>query len=133
MPSMDGARPEFDVDVVDIRVGEGPEVGPGSRVRLHYTTALVGGAVIDSSRGRERPLTARLGEHALCRGLERGLVGMRAGGSRRITVPPPLGYGPRGLGEVVPPLTDVVFEVELYEVDGVGAPAPTDSVAPVDA
>src|SRR5690606_9329023 len=105
--AMEALRPEHRVDVLDLAPGEGPEATPDSRVCFHYTTALAGGPTIDASRGRERPLTVRLGQRALCRGLEQGLVGMRPGGRRRITVPPPLGYGPRGLADVVPPLTDV--------------------------
>ncbi|MCB9703850.1 MAG: FKBP-type peptidyl-prolyl cis-trans isomerase [Myxococcales bacterium] len=105
-------------EVVDEVLGEGAAAEPGVRVVLHYATTLAGSAdEIDGSRGRGRPLRAILGRGELVRGLEAGLVGMRVGGRRRVIVPPQHGYGPKGLGEVIPPLTDVIFDVELLAVE----------------
>jgi FKBP-type peptidyl-prolyl cis-trans isomerase FkpA len=49
-------------------------------------------------------------------GWEEGLLGMKAGETRRLTIPPELGYGARGAGAVIPPNATLVFEVELLEV-----------------
>lgn len=68
-----------------------PAVGPGSKVRIHYTLT-VEGEIVDSSRGRE-PLAYEQGAGMLVAGVEAGLAGAVAGDQRKLTVPPQDGYG----------------------------------------
>ena len=87
-------------------------------MRAHYTGRLASnGAVFDSSRERGRPLTFKANQ--VIRGWGEGVFGgegvpaMKAGGVRRLVVPPGLGYGDRGAGGVIPPGATLVFDVEL--------------------
>jgi FKBP-type peptidyl-prolyl cis-trans isomerase len=71
--------------------------------------------VFDST-ARRGPFTFTLGAGNVIQAWDRGIVGMRVGGRRRLTVPPELAYGNHGLGTSIPPNAVVVFEVELVAV-----------------
>jgi peptidylprolyl isomerase/FKBP-type peptidyl-prolyl cis-trans isomerase FkpA len=103
--------------VEDLRIGEGTAAAPGHQIEVHYTGWVVGGAQFDSSRDRARPFTFRLGTGHVIKGWEEGLVGMKVGGKRKLTIPPALGYGERGAGGVVPPNATLGFEVELLKIE----------------
>ncbi len=107
---------EDGLEWVDIAVGSGDEARPGRRAVMHYDGTLEDGTAFDSSRQRGRPFEVLLGKGMLIRGFEEGVTGMREGGLRRITIPPELGYGERGVGNKVPPNAVLIFEVELLEV-----------------
>ena len=59
-----------------------------------------------------KPFNLVLGTNVLVPGMEQGIVGMKVGGVRRITIPPELGYGARAMGDL-PPNSTLIFEVEL--------------------
>jgi FKBP-type peptidyl-prolyl cis-trans isomerase FkpA len=99
----------------DIVVGEGAVAGAGKTLTVHYTGWLADGKKFDSSMGRS-PFEFKLGAGRVIRGWDEGVVGMRVGGKRRLTVPPELGYGKAGAGGVIPPNATLVFEVELLQV-----------------
>ena len=102
--------------VEDLIVGAGQQAtGPGQFVTVHYTGWLENGTEFDSSRRRE-PFSFPLGVGFVIPGWDQGLVGMRIGGKRRLTIPPELGYGANGMGSVIPPNAMLVFEVELLEI-----------------
>ena len=104
------------IGIQDLLVGEGPQAtGPGQFVTVHYTGWLENGSEFDSSRRRE-PFSFPLGVGYVIPGWDQGLVGMRIGGKRRLTIPPELGYGANGMGSVIPPNAMLVFEVELLEI-----------------
>ena len=69
--------------------------------------------MFDDNRGR--PMQFTLGAGEVVRGWDRGMVGMRVGGIRRLVIPPMLGYGARGAG-VIPPNAMLVFECEVVNV-----------------
>lgn len=103
----------------DLKIGTGAAAMPGSVVRTHYTGWLArGGKKIDSSVDRGRPFEFKLGAGTVIKGWDEGLVGMKAGGKRKLLIPARLAYGERGVGSVVPPNADLVFDVELVEVKG---------------
>ncbi len=97
----------------DVRTGEGQEARPGQIVTVHYTGWLTDGRKFDSSKDRHDPFQFHLGGQEVIAGWDEGVVGMKIGGVRKLTIPPHLGYGPRGAGGVIPPNATLVFEVEL--------------------
>ena len=101
---------------LDEVVGTGPEAKAGQRVSVHYTGTLESGRKFDSSRDRGQPFEFDLGAGRVIRGWDEGVAGMRVGGKRRLVIPPELGYGSRGAGNVIPPGATLVFEVELLGV-----------------
>ena len=104
----------------DVTVGGGDEAGKGANVRVHYTGWLyengTAGSKFDSSRDRNDPFVFPLGAGHVIRGWDEGVVGMKVGGTRRLIIPPELGYGARGAGGVIPPNATLLFEVELLAV-----------------
>jgi FKBP-type peptidyl-prolyl cis-trans isomerase FkpA len=101
----------------DLRLGQGAVARFGSDVSVHYTGWLVDGRKFDSSRDRDEPFGFAIGQGNVIAGWEEGVAGMRVGGLRRLVIPPDLGYGAWGAGDVIPPDATLVFEVELLAVD----------------
>jgi hypothetical protein len=91
----------------------------GKKLKIHYVGKLASdGKEFDSSVSRRDPLSFVLGKAEALPGLDRGVAGMRVGGKRRVTVPPFLGYGEKGVATLVPPNATLVFDVELLGIDG---------------
>lgn len=100
----------------DTTVGTGATATAGQTVTVHYTGWLTNGTKFDSSKDRNQPFSFRLGAGEVIRGWDEGVAGMKVGGTRKLTIPPQLGYGARGAGGVIPPNATLVFEVELLGV-----------------
>lgn len=100
----------------DTQVGTGDEAVAGKQVTVHYTGWLETGEKFDSSRDRMQPFGFLLGDGQVIKGWDEGVVGMKVGGVRRLTIPAAMGYGARGAGGVIPPHATLVFEVELLRV-----------------
>lgn len=101
----------------DSKVGTGDEAVTGKQVTVHYTGWLANGTKFDSSKDRGTPFSFQLGGGQVIKGWDQGVVGMKVGGIRKLTIPPELGYGARGAGGVIPPNATLVFEVELLGVN----------------
>ncbi len=102
--------------IEDITTGEGDEAISGKTITVHYTGWLTDGTKFDSSKDRNDPFRFRLGAGMVIRGWDEGFAGMKVGGTRKLTIPPEMGYGERGAGGVIPPNATLVFEVELLGV-----------------
>lgn len=103
--------------VEDLSHGSGAEAtGPGQFVSVHYKGWLADGSEFDSSYGRGAPFSFPLGVGFVIAGWDQGLLGMRVGGKRRLTIPAALGYGEQGAGSMVPPQATLVFEIELLTI-----------------
>ncbi|WP_420211168.1 FKBP-type peptidyl-prolyl cis-trans isomerase [Burkholderia aenigmatica] len=97
----------------DLTEGTGDVAQAGQTVSVHYTGWLTDGQKFDSSKDRNDPFAFVLDGGMVIKGWDEGVQGMKVGGVRRLTIPPQLGYGPRGAGGVIPPNATLVFEVEL--------------------
>lgn len=103
--------------IEEITIGTGAEAAAGQRVTVHYTGWLTDGRKFDSSKDRDDPFVFPLGAGRVIKGWDEGVQGMKVGGTRKLTIPPALGYGARGAGGVIPPDATLVFEVELLATD----------------
>lgn len=100
----------------DLAVGDGAKAERGHAVSVHYTGWLTNGSKFDSSVDRGEPFEFTLGIGQVIRGWDEGVAGMKVGGTRRLVIPPELGYGARGAGGVIPPNATLLFEVDLLSV-----------------
>lgn len=107
----------------DLVEGEGAEASAGQTVEVHYTGWLFHpdnedhkGRKFDSSVDRGETFSFRLGGGQVIQGWDEGFAGMKIGGMRRLTIPPEMGYGARGAGNVIPPHATLIFDVELISV-----------------
>jgi FKBP-type peptidyl-prolyl cis-trans isomerase len=100
----------------DVKTGTGPAAKQGDRVKVHYTGTLLDGTKFDSSLDRGEPFEFTLGRGEVIKGWDQGVVGMKKGGKRRLTIPSELAYGTRGMPPKIPPDATLKFEVELKEI-----------------
>ena len=110
------------VKIEDEVVGKGPELKPGDIAVVDYTGTLLDGTKFDSSHDRGKPFTTPI-PGRLIRGWNEGIPGMRAGGKRRLTIPPELGYGAMPQPKI-PANSTLVFEIELHEIKANPRPMP---------
>ncbi len=104
------------LEIDDIAVGDGPEVKNGSTVEVIYTGRLMSnGEVFDSNAGKE-PIEVKVGESKVIKGWHEGLLGMKARGIRKLSIPASLAYGGRGASEKIPPDADLEFEIIAVKV-----------------
>jgi peptidylprolyl isomerase len=104
-----------ELKIVDVEVGTGVEVIKGALVICHYDAYLADGTKFDSSIEKGRPFQFVIGSKRVIQGWDIGVMGMRAGGKRKLEVPAHLGYGERAIGRI-PPHSDLFFDIEVLEV-----------------
>lgn len=113
------------VDVISVPEGCSSKSKSGDMLTMHYTGKLTDGTKFDSSFDRDQPFTFQLGAGQVIKGWDQGLTDMCVGEKRKLTIPPELGYGERGAGNVIPGGATLVFDVELINI---GDTAPTTNV-----
>ena len=105
------------VKIEILKEGSGEPSKTGDLVLVHYTGTLENGTKFDSSLDRGTPLDFTLGENRVIQGWELGVLGMKVGEKRKLTIPSELGYGSQGAGELIPPNATLIFEVELLKIN----------------
>jgi FKBP-type peptidyl-prolyl cis-trans isomerase len=105
-----------ELQVFDIKLGDGAIAEKGKTVSVHYTGTLLDGTKFDSSHDRNQPFDFGLGGGQVIQGWDLGVAGMKVGGVRKLVIPAKLGYGEQGAGGVIPPNAALVFEVQLLDV-----------------
>jgi FKBP-type peptidyl-prolyl cis-trans isomerase len=96
--------------------GNGAAAKSGDTVSVHYVGTLTDGKKFDSSRDRGQPFTFTLGKGMVIKGWDQGVVGMKVGEKRKLTIPGPLAYGAAGHPPVIPPNATLVFEIEMMSI-----------------
>jgi len=102
--------------ITDDVVGTGAAVQNGDTVSVLYTGSLDDGTVFDaSSKHGNQPFSFTVGAQQVIQGWDLGLVGMKVGGKRELTIPSELGYGPQGNGSI-PPNATLHFTIQLLSI-----------------
>jgi peptidylprolyl isomerase len=119
------ARPQIDfpgqvapIDLIieDLVLGDGAQAKAGDSISAHYVgVAHSTGEEFDASWNRGTPLDFRLGVGQVIKGWDDGIVGMKVGGRRKLTIPAALAYGDRGAGGAIKPGEALIFVVDLVD------------------
>lgn len=105
-----------ELKITDETVGEGRAVVKGALITVNYEGFLEDGTKFDSSFDRGKPLQFVIGTGRVIKGWDQGLMGMKEGGKRSLFIPSNLAYGERAIGDLIPPHSNLIFNVELIEV-----------------
>ena len=118
------AAPVAALDIVELQPGSGPAIADGQKAVVQYTGWLYDasapdkkGKEFDSSRSGGQPFRFVLGAGQVIKGWDQGVLGMKVGGHRRLTIPPDLAYGDAGANGVIPPGATLVFDVDLTAIE----------------
>lgn len=103
------------IEIEEIAAGDGPAVKDGDTVEIHYTGTFPDGKKFDSSRDRNQTFRFPVGRGQVIQGFDLGVLGMKKGGRRKVTIPPHLGYGERGVGPI-PGNSTLVFDIEVIGI-----------------
>ncbi|HYK21781.1 MAG TPA: FKBP-type peptidyl-prolyl cis-trans isomerase [Pyrinomonadaceae bacterium] len=100
--------------IQDLRVGDGPTPQMGQTVVVHYIGWLENGKEFNNSYKLGKPAEFRLGR--VIPGWNEGLQSMKVGGKRKLFIPSNLAYGPQGSPPIIPPNSNLTFEIELLGI-----------------
>jgi FKBP-type peptidyl-prolyl cis-trans isomerase len=105
------------IGIEDIIEGTGDMAESGKKVTVNYVGTLTDGKKFDSSYDRNDPFSFNLGAGEVIVGWDQGVVGMKVGGKRKLTIPSDLAYGDNGIPGAIPGGATLIFEVELLKVE----------------
>ncbi len=114
----------IDLQGEDLKIGTGSAVVAGDTIVVHYIGAFLDGKKFDSSYERNQPFEITVGVGQVIAGFDRGVVGMKVGGKRKLIIPATLAYGEKGAGPI-PPNAPIQFEIELLEIKPKETPTPS--------
>ncbi len=104
------------VEILKQGTGEGAK--SGDAITVNYVGTLQNGTKFDSSIDRGQPFPFTLGQNSVIQGWELGVVGMKVGEKRKLTIPPELAYGAQGAGGVIGPNATLIFEIDMLSING---------------
>jgi FKBP-type peptidyl-prolyl cis-trans isomerase FkpA len=112
------------LEVGELQVGSGAPITAGQKAVVQYTGWLFEtsapdkkGKQFDSTRTSGQPFSFVVGAGQVIKGWDQGVLGMKVGGRRRLTIPADLGYGDVGAGSLIPPGAALVFDIELVAIE----------------
>lgn len=115
------SKPAIPSDKLDIEIispGDGKTFPqPGDLLTVHYTGTLTNGKKFDSSVDRNKPFQFRIGQGMVIQGWDQGFAKLSLGEKARLTVPPLMAYGNRGFPGLIPPMSTLIFDVELLKIN----------------
>ncbi|MBI2024447.1 FKBP-type peptidyl-prolyl cis-trans isomerase [Candidatus Giovannonibacteria bacterium] len=106
-----------ELKIETVKEGTGLAVKNGDKVSVHYVGTLADGKKFDSSRDKNTPFDFTVGSGYVIKGWDQGLLGMKKGEIRKLTIPPELGYGSREIPGAIPANSILFFEVELLKIN----------------
>jgi rhodanese-related sulfurtransferase len=104
-----------EIEILFDNPGSGIKILNHYKVKVNYRGILENGTEFDSSFKRNEPFIFQIGVRQVILGWEEGLMGMKVGGKRTIKIPPSLAYGPKGAGDLIPPNSTLIFEIEILD------------------
>lgn len=112
------------MEILDLQPGTGVAIAAGQKAVVEYTGWLYEAAAadkkgkqFDSSKNGGQPFRFSLGAGQVIKGWDQGVLGMKVGGKRRLTIPADLAYGDVGAGGVIPPGATLIFDVDLTAIE----------------
>jgi len=103
------------VEILKEGTGEGAK--SGDNIVVNYVGTLTDGTKFDSSIDRNQPFPYTLGQNMVIKGWELGLLGMKVGEKRKLTIPPELAYGSQAVGKIIPANATLVFEIDMLGIN----------------
>ena len=105
------------MEILNVAMGQvdGKKAEPGKRVTMKYVGKLQSGKIFDQTKGNAT-FQFRLGIGEVIKGWDVGVAGMRVGDKRRLTIPPAMAYGKKGVKGAIPGNATLIFDVELVNV-----------------
>ncbi len=117
MAGFDPVSQVTDLQIIDIKPGNGDAVPEGATITAHYTGALCkDGTIFQSSHDFGEAISFGLDQ--VIAGWTKGVPGMKVGGTRRLVIPAEMAYGNSSPAPNIPPNSDLVFDVELVKING---------------
>lgn len=116
------------LQIIDLTVGSGATAATGDTVKVTYTGFLQSNCSVFDSTAKEggQPFSVVLGQGNVIKGWDEGVPGMRVGGTRKLVIPAPLGYGSQGAGQgAIPPNATLVFDITLDSAGPTPSPSPS--------
>ena len=105
------------VEILKQGTGDGAKIGDD--ISVNYTGTLTDGTKFDSSLNPGRsPFPYTLGQNQVFQGWELGLLGMKVGEKRKLTIPPELAYGAAGRPPIIPQNATLIFEIDMLSING---------------
>ena len=105
------------IEIISEIPGEGEDIKNHYKVTVHYIGEFVDGTEFDNSYKRNKPFIFQIGVNKVIKGWDLGLIGMKVGGTRKIKIPPSLAYGKKGIKDIIPPDSFLIFEIKVINME----------------